>query len=323
VRTGWLWVAAGLAGAGACRSTERKTTAPSASVAAVDASAPRAAPATEADLGDPAQQFLVHAPTGEIWLRSRATGATRLLAKHADTALYHPSLELVWFLDGDRLSVADLRKPGSAPVAIARGAPAVGHLSIVHPPSSVETEDGCDVPYLSLDWTETPKVEAFLTEAPGLHIEDAGWLRAQLARPSRAVAERRDFSKPVVRVPPKLLDCESKQACGQTVPIGAGGLSLVRVLEKPGGDCIQRACLLWDPRARLFASVPKIETWGAADATAKGTCGPLMLDKTRASFLVEHYLCSIGHGCEDLKVRALGWLVPGERAGAPGNFAGP
>jgi hypothetical protein len=96
----------------------------------------------------------------------------------------------------------------------------------------------------------------------------------------------------------------------------------VRVLEKPGGDCVQRACLLHDPRTRLFASVPKIETWGPAEATRKGTCGPLMFDKGKTSFLVDHYLCTPGKACDDLGAHALGWLVPGDVVGAPGAFAG-
>lgn len=103
----------------------------------------------------------------------------------------------------------------------------------------------------------------------------------------------------------------------------ARGPALVRVLEKPGGDCVQRACLLWDPRGRLFTSVPKIETWAPAEATPKGTCGPLMLDKTKDAFLVDHYLCTPGKGCDDLGAHALGWLVPGDVVGAPGNFAAP
>ncbi len=275
------------------------------------------------DLGDPAQQFLVHAPSGEIRLRSRATSASRLIAKHANTALYHASLGLVWFLDGDRLGVVDLRKPGSAPVVVARGAPTVGHISIVHPPNSIETEDGCDVPYLSLDWTETPKVEAFLTEAPNLHVEGAAWLQAQFARPAPVVGKRRNFSKPVTRLPPRLLDCEDRTACGQTAPLGARGLSLVRVLEKPGGDCVQRACLLWNPSTRLFASIPRIETWGSAETTPRGTCGPLMFDQAQRAFLVDQYLCGPDHGCENLSAHTLGWLVPGDTVGAPGNFAMP
>ena len=322
---GWccaVWFVSG----GACRSANRSAPAPG--NATPPAPAPivlaRTAPDPPApDLGDPRQQFLVHAQSGEIALRSRATRASRVLAKHADTVFYHPSLELVWFLDGDRLSVIDLRAPGTPPVTVARGATTVGHFSISRPPNSVETEDGCDVPYISLDWTEKPKVEIFLTEAPNLRIEDAAWLHSQLARPARADGKRQEFSKRRVRLPAKVLDCADKADCGTTVPFGARGLDLVRVLDKPGGDCIERACLLRDRRTHLFASPLQTEVWGSAETTRKGTCGLFLFDQAGTAFLVGNHLCLPGHPCEDLGAHALGWLVPGDTVGAPGNFAEP
>jgi hypothetical protein len=316
----WSWCAWVLlaVGATACRGGGRRETAPP--TPAVGGAAAAIAPRAPLDLGDPTQQFLVHAAGGAIELRSRVTRASRQVAAHADTALYHPSLALVWLIDGDRLSVVDLRVPGAAPVVVARGVPAVGHLSISHPPQSAETEDGCDVPYLSLDWAEPAKIEAVLTQAPDLRIENPAWLHAQLARPARVAGKRRAFTSERVRLPPKLLDCEDKQACGASVAFGTRGLSLVRVLEKPGGDCVQRACLLRDPRTRLFATPAQAEVWAPPEITPRGTCGPFLFDETATAYLAGHQLCAPDRGCQDLKGNALGWLVPGDTVGAPGAF---
>jgi hypothetical protein len=275
---------------------------------------------TSPDLGDPSQQFIVHLQSGEIALRSRSGTAVRVLAPHADEALYHAALELIWFVDGDRLSVIDLRVLDTPPVIIALGLSCCGgHLSIIHPSVSARTDDDCDVPSVWLHWDETPTIEATDPDADAadLRIVNAAWLVSQLTRPARPAGERRRFAEPRVRLPKKRLDCEDQAFCGATVPFGARGLLLVTVLQKMGGDCWQRGCLLRDPRTKLFSTPPDADTWGPADKTNSGTCGIFLFDRTQTSFLVQNQLCVAEHACQDLGGWALGWLVPGDAVGAP------
>jgi hypothetical protein len=273
------------------------------------------------DFGDPSQQFLVHAQSGEILLRSQSSTATRVLAAHADDALYHAALELVWFKDDDQLSVIDLRAPGAPAVVIARGmACCGGHLSIIHPDAPVSTDDDCDVPSVWLHWNEKPTIEAIDSDGPELRIVNGAWLRSQLGRPVRSVGERRDFGDPRIHLPHDLLDCEDEELCGTTVPFGARGLQVVTVLQKMGGDCWQRACLLRDPRTKLFATPPNADRWGPASKTKIGSCGRFMFDRTQTTFLLQNQLCVPEHPCEELGGWALGWLVPGDTVGAPGDF---
>jgi len=276
----------------------------------------------EPDLGDPVGQFLVHAESGPIELRSRASDAKQILAPHADAVLYQAALELVWFRDEDRLGVIDLREPNAPPIVIARGMPSANHIAIEHGATSVETEDGCDVPGVALEWSATPSIEGENADAPELRIDDGGWLRAQVARTARKTGDRRDeFDSPRVRLPAKLLDCEEKEACGQTLAFGARGLQLVRVLERMGGDCWQRACLLRDPSTDTFASPSHLDTWGAPNATSRGTCGPFLFDQAQTSFLRARQLCGPDGACNDLGGRGVGWRVPGDSVGVAGTFA--
>jgi hypothetical protein len=280
--------------------------------------APVAAPALP-DLGERAQLFLVHRESREIALRSLSSDAMHVLVPHADGALYQPELELIWFRDGERFGVIDLRKPVEGPVMLARGMPSEDRFRIERGSERVRTSDGCDLPYVSLTWSEAPVLEAFLSEAPELRIEGGAWLAAELARPARAVGQDHALSGAKLKLPKKAAQCERPVACGASGAFGDGGKLLVLVREELGGDCIDRACLLYDPGTERFATPPKAEAWGAAQATAPGSCGPYLFDRTQRWFLVDHRLCSLEQGCRDVGGESLGWLVPGDSVGVPGS----
>lgn len=275
-------------------------------------------PSALPDLGEPAHQYLVHAESQQIVLRSRSAQAQRVLVDHADAVLYQPELELVWFRDGEHLRVLDLRREGAPVHTIARGMPDEHRLWIARGSEIIDPNDGCDLSYVSLDWTEQPKLEPILTDAPNLRLDDGGWLAAELERAARPVVVKQGFFGKAVRLPRRVMECEDPADCGKTGPFG-GGFLLVLVRDALGGDCVERACLAFDPKTKRFATPPKIAAWGSAQQTPPGTCGPYLFDERRRFFLVDHRLCELGQGCSDVGGEALGWLVPGESVGSPGT----
>ncbi|MDB4985672.1 MAG: hypothetical protein JWN04_850 [Myxococcaceae bacterium] len=284
-------------------------------LAAVSAPAP-----TAATLGKPTEQFLV-AVHGVLLLRSVASEEARVLLPHVEGLLYDPALELVWFTADEHLGVLDLRTLGAPPAMIARGMPeTTNRLSISRPHELVETEDQCDLPFISLEWSERPTIKAFLTSessAPAPRIDNFAWLKAQLLRPARTIGKRQEFGDKRVRLPKRLLDCEEKADCGATVAFGKRDYELVKVQDKMGGDCWNRACLLHDARTGSYASPPQAASWGPVEQAVKGPCGLFMFDQAQTSFLLGHTLCVSGRPCVDLEGHAVGWLVPGDIVGSP------
>lgn len=271
------------------------------------------------DRGDPSEQFLMHADSGELMLKVVGSDDATVLAKHADGVLYDPALELLWFRDGSDLLVIDLRLSESRPVVIARGLPEINRFSIEHPTGLAETEDNCDLPVIALDWNKASKIECVLDPTPRMHIENTGWLQANLDRPARSVPERREFGERRVRLPRRLLNCEDVQQCGSAIAFGADGLELVRVSERQGGDCWQRTCLLRDSNTGRFATPPDAPSWGTAEKTPGGSCGIFLFDNDGSRFLLGHRMCVSMRACTELGGTGLGWRVPGARVGAPGS----
>ncbi len=270
------------------------------------------------DLGEPAHQFLIHAESQQVVLRSRTALAQHVLVDHADAVLYQPALELVWFRDGEHLRVIDLGSEGAPVHTIARGMPDQHRLWIARGSEIADPNDGCDLPYVSLDWTHQPTLEPILTRAPNLRLDDAGWLAAELERPARPVLVKQGFFGKAVRIPRRAMECEDPADCGRTGPF-AGDWMLVLVRDVLGGDCVERACLLFDAKTKRFATPPKAEKWGAAQQTAPGSCGPYHFDQSKLFFLVDRRLCELGRECSDVGGEALGWLLPGESVGSPGT----
>jgi hypothetical protein len=157
-----------------------------------------------------------------------------------------------------------------------------------------------------------------LEPTPGMHIEHAAWLQANLNRPARTIAERREFGERHVHVPRQLLHCEDPEQCGSAIGFGAQSVDLIRVTETMGGDCWHRSCLLRDANTGRFATPPEASSWGAAATTKSGSCGIFLFDKDESRVLLESRLCVQNQGCEELGGTAIGWRVPGDRVGAPG-----
>ncbi len=279
----------------------------------VDAGAPDA----QAELAIDAEAFLVLRDDGALVLEARS-GSTRVLAPRADAALHQAAFDLLWFRDGPQLKVLDLRRIGGDPILVATGLPGINRLAVAHPTQPVETEDGCDLDLVTLTWSDVPTIEAAFSRPAGLRIENRAWLQAEQARASHMQARRTEFGSAHVRIPNVVLRCEDKQSCAASVPFSASELALVLVRETTGGDCFHRACLLYDPRTKLFASPLEPQTWGRATEIAPGPCGLYKFDRERTGYLIADRLCALGKACVPLGGHALGWLAPGDLVGRPG-----
>lgn len=274
-------------------------------------------PETTEDLGPVSGQYLVRTTFGAIVLHGSETPASRVLVPRVRGALYDAALELLWFIDGDRLGAVDLRTRERSPITIASHVPpAVSRLSIAHPSGLTETEDGCDLDQLSVEWSPALKVDVGDPDASPVRIENRTWLEAQRARVPRATGKRREFAGKRVRLPTAVMQCEEPESCGAALPLGS--LQLVMTLEKMGGDCMQRGCLLFDATTARFAQPPVATVWHAAADAQIGTCGLFRFDHTGANFLVEDKLCALGGACRVLEGRGLGWLDAGDVVGAAG-----
>jgi hypothetical protein len=261
-------------------------------------------------------RFLVETRTGQLVLRSVGTGAQQVLA-NAQRSLYDERLELVWFNDGERLWVLDLRSLAAPPVLIAEHVPPHAEFHVARE-RLLEPADGCDtVPVLRLNWTSKPTLEAWYAAAPPLAAAGAAWLVAQLSRPARTLAEQQTFG--AARAEPTGLGaaarCEAPFVCGSSLPFGNGG-QLVLVEASVGADCWHFGCLLRDDTG-VFATPPEAKHWGPAAAVQPGSCGPYRFNLQGTAFLVGELVCATGGSCQALSARTLGWLEPGLIVGAP------
>jgi hypothetical protein len=272
-----------------------------------------------ADLGPISRQYLVRTEAGAVVLHGQESHASRVLVPRVRGVLYDPALELLWFVDEDRLGVVDLRAPQSGPIIVARGVPRhVARLSIDHPSGLAETEDDCDLDQLSLEWTPAARVYVADPDASQPRIENGSWMEAQRTRVPRATGRRRGFSDAHVQLPRAVMACEERDRCGAAIPFGGLALQLVLAAEKMGGDCMHRGCMLLNPKTHLYAQPAEAAVWQRAGDAPLGSCGLFMFDEAGTTFLVAGKLCAPGIPCHDHGGRALGWMVPGDIVGAPG-----
>ncbi len=260
---------------------------------------------------------MVETRSGQLVLRSVGSGAEQVLA-NAQQSLYDERLELVWFEDGERLWVLDLRALAAGPVLIAEQLPQHSELHVARD-RLLEPADGCDtVPVLRLDWSARPAFEAWYATAPPLAARGAAWLVAQLSRPARTLPEQHTFgSGPDTATWSGAGGaCEAPFVCGSSLAFGRGQ-QLVLVEAGVGADCWHFACLLRDEETGAFATPPDAAHWGPAAAAQPGTCGPYRFNRSGTAFLVGELVCVTGGPCQAAGGRALGWLEPGLSAGAP------
>jgi hypothetical protein len=245
---------------------------------------------------------------------SRARGKT--LVTHADTVLYDPALELLWYVEVNQLHVLDLRLPGQPPVLLVRDMKQVDRLTVLHDGHAVALHDGCDEPYAVLEWSSKPRVKLFLAETKArVRIDGLAWLKQESKRPARPVATAHTFFENKVELPAALLDCEDEELCGTSIPFGNRAWQLVLVTHRADGDCAERACLLREPQKERYATPPHPQQWNAADKTKAGPCGPYYFDPSGAAYLVEHWVCVRDAPCQEVGGEVLGWREPGEVIG--------
>lgn len=257
-------------------------------------------------------RFLVHTEDGVIVERGATTASAQTLVPHADATLYDPSLELLWYIENNQLLVLDLRARSAAPALIVRDMKDMDRLTVMRGRHIVADRDGCESPYAVLEWNEKPKIKLMLADTnERVKIDGIAWLKAQLGRAGRPEAPSSAFGDQKVEVPASLLSCEDEESCATSVPFANRGWQLVMVVDRAGGDCWERACLLRDPKKDLFATPPRPQTWGPATSTTPGPCGPYRFDPSQSAYLVQRWLCSADAPCEDLGGQALGWLEPG------------
>ena len=267
--------------------------------------------APEPDLGDPTRQYLVH-DEGRIVLRTLDGSAERVLANDAGDALYHPALELVWYVRDEVLHVIDLRTPDFASVRIARGVTSdLGDLKVDHPNGSASDNDLCDVEYSTLRFGEPPVFDVF-DENLAPVFENADWLVQQLHRPARELPQSPDFSSDKRRrVPRRKGACDVEpEECGASVPFGERGTELV-VVGNAQGDCYHRYCLLYDATKKLFSVPPQGEVWSAAAKLEAPECEAYRFASDGRTFFTYSQLCVPDAPCVDVSGAVLGWRVPG------------
>ncbi len=243
------------------------------------------------------------------------SGAQQVLA-NAQRSLYDERLDLVWFDDGERLWVLDLRSLAAPPVLIAEHVAPHAEFHVARE-RLLEPADGCDtVPVLRLDWSSKPTFEAWYAAAPVLGAGGTAWLVAQLSRPARPVVEQRTFGSAPAEPPwsGAPAACEAPFICGASLPFGNGGRQLVLVEAGVGADCWHFGCVLRDASG-AFASPPAAES--STGPAAPGSCGPYRFTRQGTAFLVGESVCSVGGSCQALDARTLGWLEPGLSVGAP------
>lgn len=266
-------------------------------------------------------EFLVETQSTQLLLRTWDPASEHLLASSAQRSLYDERLELVWFDDGDKLWVLDLRRPGSRAILIADHVPQYSELHVARTPGQLlEPADSCDtVPVLRLNWSVKPAFEAWYATAPPLSVEGKHWLLAELGRPERAVMDQQVFAAtdPDIALPETLQQCEEPTACGASLPFAKRDWELVLVKAALSADCWHYACLFRDINTGAFATTPEPKHWGRAAEVEPGPCGRYLFNQDGSSFLVGDLLCMAGRTCQKLEGRALGWLVPGAIVGAP------
>jgi hypothetical protein len=287
-----------------------------------EAPAPSAQPGpvqTAALEGD-ANEYLVVTRSNELVLRTRER-VVSVLARSVRNAMYDPKLELVW-LEGESLSVIDLRKPGSRPIPIVRDWPGSPSLTISHPASMVTTNESCDVAELAnLSWDERPTLRVTAEQDSVLKLESMDWLRAQLSRPVRAVPDSTAsdvrYADARVPLPEKVSFCAERDECGRAVRFGAYDLELVLAVTLQG-DCWHPYCVFRDPTTGVISSPLIGDRWQGTDGRA-GTCGEYHFDRAGKTFLVGGKRCGADGRCQDAGGYALGWRIPGLVVGTPGD----
>ncbi len=265
-------------------------------------------------------RFLFENADGQLVLRGTSSGPGQVLAHAAQRALYDERLELVWYEDGERLWVRDLRKLQADPVLIAEHLSEHAELHVARKADlMLEPADGCDsVPVLLLNWSEKSAFEAFYTDVPALTAEGSAWLAAELKRPARTLPKTQAFSE-TQRDSAWTGDrsqCEEPFVCGSSLTFGAGTKQLL-LTSAHSGDCWHFACVLRDSQTGAFTTAPDAKSWGAASAASPGSCGPYRFNRDGSAFLVDERLCLADGSCQALGGRALGWLEPGVTLGAP------
>lgn len=281
--------------------------------------APNVAPKPAQKKPYPSDGFIVSVG-GRIELRSMSSPEVTVLAEEASgETVYDPALELIWYTHEERLFVVDLRETHSAPILIASAIPDVSKLQIYRAKSSVGTQDTCEGSTLTLHWNERPSVDAYDGDISETVIDGRSWLQQQTARSARAVGAKRELNGKRLRLPRKVMDCEMPEECAVTAEFGERDLQLVLVLDKGGGDCWNRGCLLRDPHTDRYASPPDRELWGPVEQAKPGACGLYYFNQQKSAFLVGSRLCVAGGACTSLDGEALGWLNAGDTVGAVGD----
>jgi hypothetical protein len=285
-------------------------------------SVPAAAPREpqSAPLGPPSGLFLLRdVKAGHVLLVSSETGATRVIASAAG-GLYQAELQLFWYRDGGLLKVLDLTDLDAAAVTVADGLPEIDRFSIIGQRITASPDDGCDeLPSLDLMWTADPSIESPVESEAPPRITNREWLRHEIGRRPRRIGAQHALSdaREHLRVPKRLLACEMPDVCGGVLPLSGTGIQLVLIRQLAGGDCVHTACMLHDPKTKQFAKPPHSDTWGPADKSRLGSCGPYKFNSSNSAYLVDDQLCTT-QGCKTLAGPALGWLEPGDVIGEPG-----
>jgi hypothetical protein len=304
----------------ACTHAKRQPAAPNARLEAEGKpTQPAARSAAEAESAH--DGFLLENAAGQLVLRSARSGAEQVLASVAQHSLYDERLELIWYEDGERLWVLDLRKLETTPVLIAEHVPEHAEFHVAREADRLlEPADGCDsVPILRLNWSAKPGFEGWYANAPALAAEGRAWLVAELGRTARQLPLAQAFSETHTERAWKgdRSQCAEPFVCGSSLSFGVGVRQLLLVSAHQGDDCWHFECVLRDGQSDAFGTPPDARRWGAASTAQPGSCGPYRFNRDGSALLVDERMCVTGGSCQALGGMALGWREPGVTLGAP------
>jgi hypothetical protein len=263
-------------------------------------------------------------------------------------AAFDPYLEILWYVQADKLYALGLREEEPAPVVVVEklGPFPVG-IQVGARRVEAASPNVISHAMVWVVWGKAPKIvventyegqhpeeakraKAQVKAAKAAKLAGAKWLKRQAARAARGAPPkaRQPMWPKRVKLPEGTCTCEEDPAwdcdqeitaCGQASEFPGAPWQLVvvafdaRPLMGGGVERIDQ-CSIHDPKTGGYASPDDTSKWlRADDEDARGRCDGLDFDAGLSHWIVpaENLLCARGAACDRLEAILLGWLDPG------------
>jgi hypothetical protein len=240
-----------------------------------------------------------------VLARTVSRGLDRELGSSGSAPIFDDRVQLIWLRSEDRLEVLDLRAPKPAAKLVVKGVPQAAHLSIRwklgDQERGLEQPGVCDPDQeMILMVEDRPHIEGLDESTRQPTLVGAPWLKQARARAPVEGARRLWFLPDAakMKLPAGVGHCDDKSDCGRWLPFGKHGQRLVLIEDRDvGGHCPKRACLLYDPATKLYATPPGAARWGPAKQTTGGECFPYYFDASGEWVASSGEVCQSGRAC--------------------------